>query len=73
MNPSKTSNIFINIVCPHRYCNVCLCPMARTYLERVINDLTGIQAPQKRKEKEEKHKPEPVQNTERQLCLFDVS
>jgi hypothetical protein len=52
---------------------VALCPTTRAYLERVINDLTGIQAPQKRKEKEEKHKPEPVQNTERQLCLFDVS
>jgi hypothetical protein len=38
----------------------------------VINDLTGIEIPQKGKE-EEKHKPKPVQETKRQLCLFNVS
>ncbi|MBB4075532.1 hypothetical protein GGR02_003369 [Anoxybacillus voinovskiensis] len=52
---------------------VALCRTTRAYLERVMNDLTGIQTPQKRKEKEEKCKSKPVQETERQLCLFSVS
>nr|WP_099354683.1 hypothetical protein [Fredinandcohnia onubensis] len=52
---------------------VALCKTTRAYLERMINDLTGIKNPQKGKEKEEKHKPKPVQATERQLCLFGVS
>lgn len=52
---------------------VALCPITRAYLERVINDPTGIKNPQKKEEKEERHKFKPVQETERQLCLFDVS
>lgn len=52
---------------------VALCPTTRAYLERVINDLTSIKVPQKGKEKKEKHKPQPVQETKRQLCLFSVS
>ncbi|MBP1082349.1 putative alkaline shock family protein YloU [Bacillus capparidis] len=53
-----------------------LCPTTRAYLERVIVHLTGIQAPQKRKEKEKKqqHKDQLIkQEAERQLCLFELS
>jgi len=49
---------------------VALCPTTRSSLERVINNLAGIQAPQKGKAKV---KSKPVQGTERQLCLFGVS
>jgi hypothetical protein len=49
---------------------VALCQTTRTYLERVIHDLTGIKSSQKREEKEEL---QPVHETERQLCLFNVS
>jgi len=52
---------------------VALCPITRAYLERVISDLTGIKNPPKREEKEEKHQSKPIQETERQLCLFNVS
>ncbi|MCM3443061.1 hypothetical protein M3683_19545 [Metabacillus halosaccharovorans] len=52
---------------------VALCPNSRAYLERVINDLTGIKIPEKGKEKEQKHKRKPIKETERQLCLFSVS
>jgi hypothetical protein len=51
---------------------VALCKTTRAFLERVINDLTGIKTPQKGKE-EEKYKPKPVKETERQLCFFSVS
>lgn len=51
---------------------VALCPTTRAYLERVIHDLTGIQIPQKGK-KEETDKPERIQETEHQLCLFSLS
>lgn len=50
---------------------VALCQTTRAYLERTIAYLTGIQTPQKRKEKEEKY--QPIHETERQLCLFSVS
>lgn len=49
------------------------CEYSRAYLERMIAYFTGIQTPQKREEKEESYKPQPVQETERQLCLFNVS
>lgn len=52
---------------------IALCPITRAYLERVINDLAGIKNPPKGKEKEEKPKSKPLQETEHQLCLFDVS
>jgi hypothetical protein len=52
---------------------VALCKTTRAYLERVINDLTDIKTSKKGKEKEEKYKPKPVKQTERQLCLFNVS
>lgn len=50
---------------------VALCQTTKRYLEREIAYFTGIQASQKRKEKEEKH--QPIKDTERQLCLFRVS
>ena len=52
---------------------VALCPITRKYLERVISDLTGIKATKKREEKKETHTCKPIQETERQLCLFSVS
>jgi hypothetical protein len=51
---------------------VALCATTKSYFERVINHFSGIQTPQKRKEKEKNHKIKPVQETERQLCLFNV-
>lgn len=52
---------------------VALCTTTRAYLERVINDLTGIKNPPKREEKEEIHNSKQFQETERKLCLFNVS
>jgi predicted transcriptional regulator len=52
---------------------IALCPLTRAYLERVINDLTGIKNSPKREEKEEKPESKSNQETEHQLCLFNVS
>ncbi|TCP16620.1 transposase-like zinc-binding protein [Scopulibacillus darangshiensis] len=54
---------------------VALGQTAKAYLEEVIHDLTGIQEPQTRQEKEEKESniTKDEQETNRQLCLFDVS
>jgi hypothetical protein len=49
------------------------CEYSRAYLERMIAYLTGIKKPPKGEEKEEKYKPQPIKETERQLCLFNVS
>jgi hypothetical protein len=49
------------------------CEYSRAYLERMIAYFTGIETTQKREEKKEAYNPQPVQETERQLCLFSVS
>lgn len=50
------------------------CEYSRAYLERMIAYFTGIETTQKREEKKEAYRPpQPIQETERQLCLFNVS
>jgi hypothetical protein len=49
------------------------CEYSRAYLERMIAYFAGIETTQKREEKKEAYIPQPVQETERQLCLFSVS